>query len=97
MVQIDWMIQRFDQDEGVNISNIFKLTKDKVRQDVVLEDDATEVPFVIGKLVNDYWKIDKSVIRVDHEVFINKDYSIKLSTLSRKSGDVLCRTNRLQR
>lgn len=73
----DWIIKKFNQNEPVLINNIFNFDKNNLLYEI---DDNFEYQFLLGKLENEYYKIDKDILDLKYDLLLYKDLRITIRT-----------------
>jgi len=74
-----WLIERLENDETVILKNTFHICKAKLyRSDSTENDPESPLKFILGRLSDDYFKIDSEILNIDISVFFAKAISPSL-------------------
>ncbi|MAN28209.1 MULTISPECIES: Shedu immune nuclease family protein [Mesonia] len=75
----DWMKDNLENEEEFTFKSVFNLHKEILEKHISEEDiDEDEFQFVIGKLEDGYYKIDKDVLGLENDFYFFKDLDITL-------------------
>ncbi|MCG6189124.1 Shedu immune nuclease family protein [Maribellus maritimus] len=82
--EIDWLIEKFDDNESHTFRNTFTFSKShllsKIKGKKTLEsifDLDNAVEFLLAKLVDNYYKLDSNVFGIKNNIYLHKDIKIK--------------------
>ena len=75
----DWMKENLESEEEFTFKSIFNLHKEILEKHISEEDiEEDEFQFIIGKLEDDYYKIDKDVFGLENNFYFFKDLEITI-------------------
>lgn len=83
---VSWIDSRFETNDEVIIKKCFSFSLDKLY--TKFEDRNSEIRlFVIGRLYNDYFEIDKEVLGIENDLLLSKDININIKSFV-ATGDI---------
>ena len=77
----NWIIEKLNQNELVLVNGMFHFNKSNLLNK--LDDDFNfEYQFLLGKLENGYYRIDKNILDLKYDLFLFKDLKITIKTFT---------------
>jgi hypothetical protein len=78
---VNWIDQRIEKNGKIIIKNTFSFNETNKHPKDIAEDDSYDFDeeyeeFVIGKLVNDYFELDKGALGINHNLYLHKDMKL---------------------
>lgn len=72
----DWVDEKMQNDETFSVLSIFQLNRKLLFERISDDFEEPEFHFIIGGLVDDYYKIDNEVLGLTNDFFLHKDIDI---------------------
>ncbi|WHF50990.1 DUF4263 domain-containing protein [Chryseobacterium gotjawalense] len=72
----DWVDEKMQNDENFSVLSIFQLNRELLVERISDDFEEPEFHFLIGELIDDYYKIDNEVLGLTNNFFFHKDIDI---------------------
>lgn len=83
---VHWITEKFEKNDAVVINKVFHFLNEHIFNDEPIEADDSEVLFVIGNLIEGYWRIDRNILKVEYDINISSEYTITPKTFRSETG-----------